>query len=143
MLTSRKQGPDSSTSLVRHVNIGGTLDVEMKFHASILHMRGDSVAPQPFTTDNGDVFLFNGEVFDGLEVSAVYSASESPLTLSICRLDWTRTMDRSYSSKSSERVPPTSSPPSVISKDRTPLSITRRPLIVYTLHAIHWAVVPF
>lgn len=31
-------------------------------------MRGDQVTPQPLVAENGDVLLWNGEVFDGLEV---------------------------------------------------------------------------
>lgn len=41
----------------------------MRFHAAILHMRGNEVTKQPFVAENGDVFLWNGEIFSGLEVS--------------------------------------------------------------------------
>lgn len=40
----------------------------MRFHASVLHMRGDVVTSQPFVSKDGDVLLWNGEIFDGLEV---------------------------------------------------------------------------
>ncbi|GAA5843113.1 hypothetical protein JCM9279_001866 [Rhodotorula babjevae] len=40
----------------------------LDFYASVLHMRGDNLTTQPLVRD-GDVFLWNGEVFDGLEVS--------------------------------------------------------------------------
>lgn len=62
-------GPDSSTTLIKHVKAKRQFHFEMRFHASVLHMRGTDVTPQPFTADNGDVLLFNGEIFDGLEVS--------------------------------------------------------------------------
>lgn len=62
-------GPDSSTTLIKHVKAKRRFHFEMRFHASVLHMRGTDVTPQPFTAPNGDVLLFNGEIFDGLEVS--------------------------------------------------------------------------
>ncbi|GAA5889240.1 hypothetical protein JCM6882_000684 [Rhodosporidiobolus microsporus] len=65
----RGRGPDATNSLIKHVSTTKSFHFEMRFHASILHMRGDSVTLQPFVADNGDVFLWNGEVFDGLEVS--------------------------------------------------------------------------
>ncbi|GAA5823765.1 hypothetical protein JCM11251_003284 [Rhodosporidiobolus azoricus] len=62
------RGPDASNSLIKHVLTSKAFHFEMRYHASILHMRGDGVTLQPFVAENGDVFLWNGEVFDGLEV---------------------------------------------------------------------------
>ncbi|GAA6013581.1 hypothetical protein JCM10207_004781 [Rhodosporidiobolus poonsookiae] len=63
------RGPDAHNTLIRHVRSSKTFHFELRFHASILHMRGDGVTLQPFVSDNGDVFLWNGEIFDGLEVA--------------------------------------------------------------------------
>lgn len=64
-----RAGPDASDSLIRHVQVRPKQPHwEMRFHASILHMRGKQVTVQPFTAPNGDVFLWNGEIFDGVEV---------------------------------------------------------------------------
>ena len=69
-LPRRSPGPDATNSLIRHVQARPkTHHFEMRFFASILHMRGQQVVVQPFTAPNGDVFLWNGEIFDGLEVS--------------------------------------------------------------------------
>ncbi|ORY88988.1 asparagine synthase-domain-containing protein [Leucosporidium creatinivorum] len=66
----RPRGPDASNSLIRHVQVRPKQPHwEMRFHASILHMRGKQVTVQPFTAPNGDVFLWNGEIFDGVEVA--------------------------------------------------------------------------
>lgn len=63
------------------------LSRQLRFHASVLHLRGDSIAKQPFEA-NGDVLIYvrpitrfistladpvrpqNGEIFDGLDVDA-------------------------------------------------------------------------
>lgn len=34
--------------------------------SSVLHMRGEEICKQPLVSPNGDVFLWNGEVFGGL-----------------------------------------------------------------------------
>lgn len=66
-------GPDASNSLIRHVQVKPKQPhFEMRFHASILHMRGKEVTVQPFTAPNGDVLLWNGEIFDGVEVSSLH-----------------------------------------------------------------------
>ncbi|KAL8286907.1 hypothetical protein RQP46_003913 [Phenoliferia psychrophenolica] len=62
------RGPDSHRSIVRHALVQKTYHFEMRFHVSVLHMRGDIVTPQPFEAPNGDVLLWNGEIFDGLAV---------------------------------------------------------------------------
>ncbi|SCV71595.1 BQ2448_3183 [Microbotryum intermedium] len=66
----KPRGPDASADYC--VKLRPTQerpDAEMRFHTSVLHMRGDVVTPQPFVDpDTGDVFLWNGEVFDGLSV---------------------------------------------------------------------------
>ncbi|GAA5859461.1 hypothetical protein JCM1840_004626 [Sporobolomyces johnsonii] len=65
----KERGPDASNSLVQHVQPNQGFSYELRFHASILHMRGEGVTTQPFVADNGDVLLWNGEIFDGLDVA--------------------------------------------------------------------------
>ena len=67
-------GPDYKGSLHRTVD-SGSGDVELRFHAAILHMRGRQVTKQPFVAENGDIFLWNGEIFDGLDVRLSSSRS--------------------------------------------------------------------
>lgn len=38
------------------------------FMGAVLRMRGTEVQKQPLMNDRGDVFLWNGEVFGGIEV---------------------------------------------------------------------------
>ncbi|BGP18654.1 hypothetical protein JCM10213v2_006720 [Rhodosporidiobolus nylandii] len=65
------RGPDAHNTITKHLHTSSkSSHFELRFHASILHMRGDDVTVQPFTADNGDVLLWNGEVFDGLEVDS-------------------------------------------------------------------------
>ncbi|GAA5960988.1 hypothetical protein JCM21900_001938 [Sporobolomyces salmonicolor] len=65
----KERGPDASDSRVQHVQHNQSFSYELRFHASILHMRGEGVSTQPFVADNGDVLLWNGEIFDGLDVA--------------------------------------------------------------------------
>lgn len=39
--------------------------------SSVLHMRGEEIHKQPLVSANGDVFLWNGEVFGGLDVEFI------------------------------------------------------------------------
>jgi len=60
------RGPDAQSS--HTVSVEG---LPIWFHASVLHLRGDEVTPQPHVaTDTRDVLIYNGEIFDGLDVSA-------------------------------------------------------------------------
>ncbi|GAA6029046.1 hypothetical protein JCM8097_001567 [Rhodosporidiobolus ruineniae] len=64
------RGPDAQNTLIKHVHPTKRFHFELRFHASILHMRGDGLTLQPFVDEeSGDVFLWNGEVFDGLDVA--------------------------------------------------------------------------
>ncbi|KAM0755204.1 hypothetical protein T439DRAFT_131232 [Meredithblackwellia eburnea MCA 4105] len=74
----KPRGPDSHHTHVQTVTLStshgdavAARDFEVRFHGSVLHMRGTTVTPQPFINTHGDVLLFNGEVFDGLEVPPV------------------------------------------------------------------------
>lgn len=39
------------------------------FQATVLHMRGEIMETQPVVSKAGNVFIWNGEVFGGFEVS--------------------------------------------------------------------------
>ncbi|GAA5991715.1 hypothetical protein JCM10908_001105 [Rhodotorula pacifica] len=64
----RSRGPDASNAVSRRIRTDDGQELELRFFGSVLHMRGDAVTPQPLVSPAGDVLLWNGEIFDGLEV---------------------------------------------------------------------------
>lgn len=95
---SRAAGPDHKRSLVHTVGAGQGA-FELRFHACILHMRGQVLTQQPFTTLAGDVFLWNGEIFAGLPVRPSALSHLAHVSRSALR----RTMARCYSTVSCRR----------------------------------------
>ncbi|XP_066929037.1 asparagine synthetase domain-containing protein 1-like [Clytia hemisphaerica] len=63
----QNRGPDSCQSLTRIVKVGSD-ELELTFCSTVLHLRGESVTKQPLINSNGDVLLWNGEIFGGLDV---------------------------------------------------------------------------
>ncbi|KWU45883.1 hypothetical protein RHOSPDRAFT_15885, partial [Rhodotorula sp. JG-1b] len=61
-------GPDASNTLSLRLSTDNGTDLELHFFGSVLHMRGDKVTPQPLVSSAGDILLWNGEIFDGVEV---------------------------------------------------------------------------
>ncbi|XP_023670597.1 asparagine synthetase domain-containing protein 1 [Paramormyrops kingsleyae] len=59
-----KRGPHSSKEVRKRV---GDVSCECLFSAHVLHMRG-KLTPQPLEDTDGNVFLWNGEVFGGLDL---------------------------------------------------------------------------
>lgn len=57
----RNRGPDSFGEME-------LMDNRATFMGAVLRMRGTEVQKQPLMNDRGDVFLWNGEVFGGIEV---------------------------------------------------------------------------
>ena len=57
----RNRGPDSFQT-VSLPNSSAT------FVGSVLHMQGTEISRQPLVSPNGDVFLWNGEVYEGVMV---------------------------------------------------------------------------
>jgi len=55
-LTIKPRIPDNVDSLV------------LTFFGSVLHLRGQNVTRQPLVNKEGDVLLWNGEIFGGIEV---------------------------------------------------------------------------
>lgn len=68
VLTTLSPGPDASNTLSLKVSTDEGTKLELRFFGSVLHMRGDKVTPQPLVSIAGDVLLWNGEIFDGVEV---------------------------------------------------------------------------
>ncbi|XP_072274917.1 asparagine synthetase domain-containing protein 1 [Pyxicephalus adspersus] len=62
-----RRGPNSSQQLLRS---DSTHNYHCFFSGHVLHLRGD-LTPQPLQDENGNVFLWNGEVFGGIEVSSI------------------------------------------------------------------------
>ncbi|KFP33534.1 Asparagine synthetase domain-containing protein 1, partial [Colius striatus] len=60
----RRRGPDSSQQLIKTVP---DLSYECLFSGNVLHLRG-VVTTQPLEDANNNVFLWNGEVFNGVHV---------------------------------------------------------------------------
>ena len=67
----RNRGPDSFEQLSLE---NGSLS----FMGSVLHMQGSEICKQPLIHPNGDVFLWNGEVYDGIEVVALFAFALDP-----------------------------------------------------------------
>ncbi|KZT58497.1 hypothetical protein CALCODRAFT_494755 [Calocera cornea HHB12733] len=61
------RGPDHRAEHVVQLECPGG-KVELTFFSSVLHLRGKEVTKQPFVSEDGDVFCWNGEVFEGLDI---------------------------------------------------------------------------
>ncbi|KAL1921982.1 uncharacterized protein VTP21DRAFT_10624 [Calcarisporiella thermophila] len=66
-LANTKRGPDFQKS--HEVQLIGTRQSCLSFFGCVLHLRGRDLKPQPIVGENGDVFCWNGEVFDGINVA--------------------------------------------------------------------------
>ncbi|EGF97459.1 uncharacterized protein MELLADRAFT_85339 [Melampsora larici-populina 98AG31] len=70
------RGPDvqSETRVVSELSDDFNLDLQ--FFGSVLHLRGSSVTVQPMKGQTGSIFLWNGEIFEGLSVDASMNDGE-------------------------------------------------------------------
>ncbi|NXJ79458.1 ASND1 protein, partial [Trogon melanurus] len=68
----RRRGPDSSQQLIKTVS---DLSYECLFSGHVLHLRG-LVTPQPLEDADSNIFLWNGEIFDGVHVGALENDTE-------------------------------------------------------------------
>ncbi|XP_014810158.1 PREDICTED: asparagine synthetase domain-containing protein 1 isoform X2 [Calidris pugnax] len=68
----RRRGPDSSQELIKTVS---DPSYECLFSGHVLHLRGP-VAPQPLEDANNNVFLWNGEIFNGVHVGHLENDTE-------------------------------------------------------------------
>ncbi|MCJ8732936.1 hypothetical protein PDJAM_G00216910 [Pangasius djambal] len=94
----RHRGPDHSRDITERAS---NPEYSCLFSAHVLHMRG-SLTPQPLQDDDGNLLLWNGEVFDGVTVepeendtkvildhlSACKTPSEVPPVLSQVKGPW-------------------------------------------------------
>ncbi|XP_051009732.1 asparagine synthetase domain-containing protein 1 [Acomys russatus] len=60
----RRRGPNSSKQLLK-----SNVNYQCLFSGHVLHLRG-VLTPQPVEDESGNVFLWNGEVFNGVKVEA-------------------------------------------------------------------------
>ncbi|NWW70665.1 ASND1 protein, partial [Climacteris rufus] len=68
----RRRGPDSSQQLIKTVS---DLSYECLFSGHVLHLRG-LVTPQPLEDANNNIFLWNGEIFNGVHVGDLENDTE-------------------------------------------------------------------
>ncbi|NXS28478.1 ASND1 protein, partial [Pomatostomus ruficeps] len=68
----RRRGPDSSQQLIKAVS---DLSYECLFSGHVLHLRG-LVTPQPLKDANNNIFLWNGEIFNGVHIGDLENDTE-------------------------------------------------------------------
>ncbi|KFV03095.1 Asparagine synthetase domain-containing protein 1, partial [Tauraco erythrolophus] len=68
----RKRGPDSSQQFIKTAS---GLFYECLFSGHVLHLRG-LMTPQPLQDANNNIFLWNGEIFDGVHVGDLENDTE-------------------------------------------------------------------
>ncbi|NWX69545.1 ASND1 protein, partial [Alca torda] len=68
----RRRGPDSSQQLIKTVS---DPRYECLFSGHVLHLRG-LVTPQPLEDANNNIFLWNGEIFNGVHVGDLENDTE-------------------------------------------------------------------
>ncbi|KAM4668694.1 asparagine synthetase domain-containing protein 1 [Amazona ochrocephala] len=68
----RRRGPDSSQQLIKTVP---DLPYQCLFSGHVLHLRG-LVTPQPLQNANSNIFLWNGEIFNGVHVGDLENDTE-------------------------------------------------------------------
>ncbi|NXE06980.1 ASND1 protein, partial [Lophotis ruficrista] len=68
----RRRGPDSSQQLIKTVS---DLSYECLFSGHVLHLRG-VLTPQPLEDASNNIFLWNGEIFNGVHVGDLENDTE-------------------------------------------------------------------
>ncbi|NWH64231.1 ASND1 protein, partial [Geococcyx californianus] len=68
----RRRGPDSSQQLIKTAS---DLSYKCLFSGHVLHLRG-LMTPQPLEDANNNIFLWNGEVFNGVHVGDLENDTE-------------------------------------------------------------------
>ncbi|CAG8556054.1 16502_t:CDS:10 [Dentiscutata erythropus] len=63
MTKNTQRGPDIQDQYSESLD-----NFELDFFGAVLHLRGKSVIKQPLIDDDQNILLWNGEIFDGLEV---------------------------------------------------------------------------
>ncbi|KAJ2061406.1 hypothetical protein GGI17_003087 [Coemansia sp. S146] len=66
--TNSRRGPDAHDEICATLP-NGEAQINLKFGAHVLHLRGSHTQKQPMVdSETGDIFCWNGEIFDGLDV---------------------------------------------------------------------------
>jgi asparagine synthetase B (glutamine-hydrolysing) len=73
------RGPDSLNKYELFAPRGNTDFVKIDLIASVLHIRGLNICAQPLCDKEGNILLWNGEIFGGLKVNEKYFLSLSKL----------------------------------------------------------------
>ena len=73
------RGPDSSSYCTVDLSDG----TQIMFSGYVLHLRGDDLVTQPASHSNGDILLWNAEVFGGMKVCEYIF--EQSFRFSVCR----------------------------------------------------------
>ncbi|CAG8542496.1 9938_t:CDS:2 [Rhizophagus irregularis] len=71
MILNNQRGPDSQGELFKSIQSQSSslYTVYLTFFGAVLHLRGPSIVKQPLTdNDEEDVLLWNGEIFNGVEI---------------------------------------------------------------------------
>nr|CCA17154.1 asparagine synthetase domaincontaining protein putat [Albugo laibachii Nc14] len=68
----RPRGPDQYGYIQIEVEFG-----LLEFHASVLHVRGNQITPQPIQNACGDILCWNGEIFGGTEMALETSVNDT------------------------------------------------------------------
>ena len=61
-----RRGPDAQA----HLEVPLTETLKARFYGTTLHFRGD-LTPQPLKDEEGNILLWNGEIFGGIEVNNI------------------------------------------------------------------------
>lgn len=67
------RGPDS----IRTHRVTGPHDQCLTLSASVLHLRGAHIVPQPVVGSKGDVLCWNGEVWSGVDMPPLESDTQA------------------------------------------------------------------
>lgn len=71
-----RRGPDALHTLtvtITDSDVITTNPIRLTFIAGVLFIRGTKPTPQPYGDDNGNLLLWNGEIFGGIDVCISYS----------------------------------------------------------------------
>jgi len=74
----RNRGPNSFKKLTISLNLEGG-ELFLTFVGSVLWLRGASLSPQPFLDEEGNILLWNGDIFESEVLSGDESVSDTEL----------------------------------------------------------------
>ncbi|CAG8578991.1 2066_t:CDS:10 [Funneliformis mosseae] len=69
IIRNKQRGPDIQGKFSKSIQFTTSFEINLIFYGAVLHLRGPTVNKQPLIdNDEQDVLLWNGEIFDGIEV---------------------------------------------------------------------------